>query len=215
MLSKRLTEVTKFIETNKVVYDVGSDHGLLPCFLVMKKIAKKAYASDNKIGPLNKAKANIKKYELEGKVIPILADGIEKIEEDVNIITICGMGYFTVKHILDGKDLSNYDKIVVQVNNHVPKLRKWISDNNYTIIDETIVKDDFFYEIVVFNSSKSRQLTDLEIEYGPINLKKRDKIFIEYLKDKKNKLNKINVSAKKPLYSEKIKQIDVIIKVEF
>lgn len=215
MLSKRLTEVANFIEENKVVYDVGSDHGLLPCFLVLYRNIKKAYASDNKKGPLDKAKENIKKYGLENKVIPVLCDGIDFTKKDIDIITICGMGFFTVKHILEGKDLSSYEKIVVQINNNVPKLRRWINDNNYSIIDEKIVHDDFYYEIVVFSSRKDRKLEDIEIEYGPINLKRREESFIDYLKDKRNKLNKINVSANKPLYSEKIKQLDAIIKGEF
>ena len=215
MLSKRLKEVSKFIDENKVVYDVGSDHGLLPCFLVLEKGVSKAYASDNKEGPLNKAKANIKKYHLEGKVIPVLCDGIDKIGKDVDIITICGMGFYTVKHILDNKDLKPYEKIIVQVNKNVKDLRKWIDDNDYSILDEEVVHDDFYYEIVVFNASKSKKLSKLEIEYGPINLKKRTKTFIEYLKDQRKKLNKINVSTNMPLYCEKIAQLDAIIKGDF
>ena len=51
MLSKRLREVAKFIDKGKVVYDVGSDHALLPCFLVQEKICDRVYACDNKQGP--------------------------------------------------------------------------------------------------------------------------------------------------------------------
>lgn len=215
MISKRLKEVAKFINQNKVVYDVGSDHGLLPCFLVLEKGILKAYASDNKKGPLEKAKKNIKKYHLEGKVIPVLCDGIEKIEEDVDVITICGMGFYTVKHILDNKDLTSYDSIIVQVNKNVNNLRNWISDNGYSIIDEEVIEDDFYYEIVVFNASKGKPLTDIEIEYGPINLIKRSKTFIDYLKDKRNKLNNVNVSTNMPIYKKKIEELDAIIKGEF
>ena len=70
MLSKRLLQIANLVSKDKVVYDVGSDHGLLPCFLVLNNICPKAYAVDNKIGPLNRTKEAISKYHLEDKVVP-------------------------------------------------------------------------------------------------------------------------------------------------
>lgn len=211
MLSKRLLKIADFIDDNKVVYDVGSDHALLPCFLILNNKCKKVYACDNKKGPLKKASLNIEKYGLEGKVIPVLANGIDDIENDVNIITISGMGFYTVKDILDNKDLSKYEKIIVQVNKDTKMLRKWISDNRYKIIDEAIVKDDFFYEIVVFNASKGPVLSSFEQEYGPINLMNKTDTFIEYLSQKRLKLASINEKAKKKEYEDKIKELFDII----
>ena len=211
MISDRLLKVAELIEKNKVVYDVGSDHALLPCFLVMNNISNKVYAVDNKEGPLNKAITNIKKYNLEGKVIPILSNGIDDIKDDVNIITITGMGFYTVKDILDNKDLSRYEKIIVQINKDLDKLRSWISDNHYTILDERIVLDDFFYEIIVFNAAPSSSLTDLEIKYGPINLKRKDKNFINLLKYKISKLETINSALNKPEYEKIIQEMSDII----
>ena len=211
MISDRLLKVAELIEKNKVVYDVGSDHALLPCFLVMNNISNKVYAVDNKEGPLNKAITNIKKYNLEGKVIPILSNGIDDIKDDVNIITITGMGFYTVKDILDKKDLNSYEKIIVQINKDVDKLRSWISDNHYTILDERIVLDDFFYEIIVFNATPSSSLTDLEIKYGPINLKRKDRNFINLLKYKISKLETINSALNKPEYEKIIQEMSDII----
>lgn len=211
MLSKRLEEVSKLVDLNKVVYDVGSDHGLLPCFLVKEGTCPKAYASDNKEGPLNKAKENIKRYHLEDKVIPVLCDGIDLIEDDVDIITICGMGYFTVEHILGDKDLSKYSKIIVQVNKDVPLLRKYINDHHYKILDERIVYDDFYYEIVVFTARESATYSDLEIEYGPILLKNKDELFIEYLNNRIKTLKKIYMSSNNHKTLQSIKEIEGIL----
>ena len=76
MLSNRLLEIAKLVDKNKVVYDIGSDHGLLPCFLVLNDICPKAYAVDNKVGPLNRTKEAIDRYKLDGRVVPILSDGL-------------------------------------------------------------------------------------------------------------------------------------------
>ena len=211
MLSKRLNAIKNLVDKDKVIYDVGTDHALLPCFLVKENIAKKVYAVDNKEGPLLKAKENINKFGLDGKVIPILSNGIDDIKNDVNIITICGMGYFTLIDILKDKDLSKYEKIIVQINKDTNLFRQYLSDNEYTIIDEEIVFDDFYYEIIVFNAKKDKKLNHLEIEYGPKNLEKRSEIFIDYLNDRKNKLIIVNESAHKQEYTKIIKEIDDII----
>ena len=187
MLSKRLLAIAKLVDKNKVVYDIGSDHGLLPCFLVLNKICLKAYAIDNKKGPLNRAKETINKYHLQGKVIPLLSDGLNGVKEDGEIIVIAGMGYYTLYDIFKDKDLSKYDKLIVQINKDVDKLRKYISAHNYTIIDEVIVKDDKYYQIIVFNSNYHDAYSKLEIDYGPILLNKKDACFKEYLMELLNK----------------------------
>ena len=56
MISDRLATIAYMIDKNKVVFDVGSDHGLLPCFLVESGICPKVYAGDIALGPLNNAK---------------------------------------------------------------------------------------------------------------------------------------------------------------
>ena len=211
MLSKRLLEISKLINEDKVVFDVGSDHALLPCFLVKEGIISKAYACDNKEGPLNKAIENIKKYHLEGKVIPVLSNGIDDIEDDVEIITICGMGYYTVKSILENKDLSKYNKIIVQVNKDADLLRKFINDKNFTIEDEIVVFDGFYYEVEVFSAKSHNKYGGLEIKYGPILLQKRDEVFIDYLKDKKKVLEEVYKKSNDPSKLETINEIEQIL----
>ena len=211
MLSKRLLEISKLINEDKVVFDVGSDHALLPCFLVKEGIISKAYACDNKEGPLNKAIENIKKYHLEGKVIPVLSNGIDDIEDDVNIITICGMGYYTVKSILENKDLSKYDKIIVQVNKDSDLLRQFINDKNFTIEDEIIIYDGFYYEVEVFNAKSHNRYDGLEIKYGPVLLQKRNKVFLDYLKQRKKTLEDVYQKSKDSSKLEDIKEIEQIL----
>lgn len=213
MLSNRLKEIAKLVDKNKVVYDIGSDHGLLPCFLVANGICQKAYAVDNKVGPLNHAKETIDKYGLEGKVIPLLSDGLNDVKQDGQIIVIAGMGYYTVMDIFNGKDLSKYEKIIVQVNKDVDKLRQFISNNNYTIIDEVIVKEDKFYQIVVFSTKHHEQYNDLQIAYGPILLEKKDNTLLEYLKDLKERYKHHNKDASVNELNKKINELDRVIDI--
>ncbi len=190
-ISKRLLKIIDFIEKDEVVFDVGSDHALLPSFLVYHNICFKTYAADNKEGPLLKAKETIDKYNLHDKVIPVLSDGLENIKDDVDVIVIAGMGQYTAQKILENKDLTKYKKIIVQVNRDMNLMRKFISDNNYTILNEAVVYEDYYYEILVFNTDYHQNYSDLEIKYGPFNLKNKNQVFLEYLKFNINKYEMI------------------------
>ena len=215
MLSKRLREISRLIEKDKVVFDVGSDHGLLPCFLVLEGISPKAYASDNKTGPLNRARETIRKYHLEDRVIPVLGDGIENIAEDVDVITICGMGFHTIKHILEGKDLSAYEQIIVQVNKDNDLLRKFIADNGYHIIDEKVIEDNFYYQVEIFEAKGHNSYGALEIRYGPVLLKRRDETFLEYLRYRRKALYDIYLRSRDTAKLDEISEIDMILNDEY
>lgn len=213
-ISKRLLAIAKYLNKNKIFYDCGSDHGLLPCFCVLNNYCQKAYAGDNKKGPLEKAKENIDYYNLKGKVIPILADGLECVEDDVEVIVISGVGFLTAKNILEKVGIKKFAYLIVQINKNSNLFRKYLAKKGYKIIDEDIVFDNFYYEIIVFNPNEYYEMNALEIEYGPINLKKRKKEFIDYLKFKQKEYNNIFQKNKDDKLIIKIDEIEKIIKNE-
>ena len=211
MISDRLAAIAYMIDKNKVVFDVGSDHGLLPCFLVESEISPKVYAGDIAEGPLSNAKENIEKRGLKDRVIPVLSDGLAKANDDVDVVVISGMGYHTIIHILDNSEIDRYQYFLIQSNTDVDLLRKYISDHGFTIEDERIVHEDFYYQIIKFSADLHEPYSELEIKYGPILLKKRDHIFLDYLRDKKNKLIEINERANKKEFLDTINEIDKIL----
>lgn len=211
MLSKRLFEIAEMIDKNKVVFDVGSDHALLPCFLVLNDICDKAYAGEIAEGPLNKSKETIHKYGLEDKVIPVFSDGLAHAGDDVDVVVIAGMGYHTIRHVLESCDVSRYQYFIVQSNSDVDLLRQYISEHNYTIEDERIVFDGFYYQIIRFSADLHEPYSDLEIKYGPVLLERRSETFIEYLKQYQQRLKDINEKAHKEEYLKTIKEIEEIL----
>ena len=40
-LSNRMTAITNFVPQNSIVADIGTDHGLIPMYLIDNKISKK------------------------------------------------------------------------------------------------------------------------------------------------------------------------------
>lgn len=195
MLSKRLSAIAQLVNNNSVVADIGSDHGLLPCFLLKEKIAKKAYAIDNKKGPLQASIENIKYYDLENKVEAVLADGLDDLENDVNSIVIAGMGFISIKNILESNvsKLNQLSQIIIQSNTETNLLRKWVMDNKYLICDEVIVKENYKdYFIIEFNPQKSKNYKINEYLVSEILLNKNDLLYIKYLSDRLEKLKIIS-----------------------
>ena len=214
MLSQRLAAIAKLVNKNSIVADIGSDHGLLPCFLLINKISKKAYAIDNKQGPLNAAIENIDKYSLNKSVFPVLADGLNNLKADVDSIVLAGMGFLTIKIILETnlEKLKQVNQIIIQSNTDVNLLRKWIMDKQYLINDETIVYDNNkYYFIFNINPQLSKEYGLDEWLFSDLLIQKNDEIYYEYLNYKYDKLKKISKFRKKQLQAE-IEIIESIIK---
>lgn len=203
MLSNRLKAVYDAIKDSDIVADIGTDHALLAIELVKANKVKKAYACDINEKPLENACKNIEAENLDSQIITVLTDGLNNIPEEIDTVVIAGMGYYTCEEILenDFERLYGFKRIVVQVNKDVELLRKWISDHHFTILDEEIVYEGMYYQVVSFNTDFHRTYSDLEIDLGPKLMERKDPLFIEYLEYLllKNK----EIFAKVPKYGPK------------
>ena len=193
MLSKRLEAVASLVEDNRSIIDIGCDHALLSIYIAKNKNPKKVIASDNKEGPLNGAKDNIKKYKVSDKVIVKLGDGVDPIEPDIDTIVIAGMGGLNTVGILKYKrDLYlNVDTIIISANTDVDFVRKEICKLGYYIDEELLIKDgNIVYPIIRFKKGK-RHYKKIEYLLGPILINKREKLFLDYLTKEKDTKEKI------------------------
>lgn len=167
-LSKRLESIINFVDNNAVVADIGCDHGLLAIELINRNIAKHVYACDVRRGPLQRAIENIQQYQLQKSITSCLQDGLNGLTNDVDTVVIAGMGFHTIKQIIE----QNFDfakklhKIIVQSNTKNDHLRQWIQNSNGRIIAEDLVFDDLYYEIVCFDFHSHDQMSDKEFLFG-------------------------------------------------
>jgi len=209
LLDKRLLAVANMVKPCNNAVDVGTDHGFIPIYLVSNNIVKHFIASDNKIGPLNKAKENIELCNLNDKIETVLSDGLDKITYPLDYVIIAGMGGHLISSILQ-KSNNKYPNLVLQANTHVEVLRETLVKLGYTIIDEEIVYESEKYYEVISASLKPSKLTDLEIKYGPINLKKKSPLFVKMYEDRidvlKNILNELKEYS--PAYNLKLNEIN-------
>ena len=185
-LSRRLKKITEYINDNDKIIDIGCDHALLDVYIYENFKNVNIIASDIHDGALKQAKKNIDKYNLESKIELRLGDGLDVVDaSEINTIIISGMGYYTIEEILSAREkLVNVDKIIIQSNTDIVKLRKSIIKLGYKIDAEGLVKDkDIIYTVIKFTKGKEHYSYD-EIYFGPKILQNKDELFYEYYNKK-------------------------------
>jgi len=145
MLPKRLLVCAEQIRHQAKVCDVGTDHALLPCYLVEEGIAKQVIASDVNEKPLAGAQKLVEKRGLSGKVTTRLSDGLKQIlSEEADDIVVAGMGGELIARILLdcswAKDAAK--RFVLQPMTQTPYLRQTLWENGFVIEEETAVSEN-------------------------------------------------------------------------
>ena len=198
--------------------DIGCDHALLSIYLVKERDFSKAIASDNKSGPLKKARENVKYYNVSDKVKLVKAEGLDSYTEGIDTVTISGMGGLTINKILDDnrKCLKNVDTLILSPNNYSLAVKRKMIKLGYHMDNEVLVKDNkIIYEILFFKKGR-KYYSYKKLFLGPILSLKNDSLTKEYyqsiLTTKKSLLkvlpksfrNKIVVTKKEIKYLEEM-----------
>lgn len=215
-LSARLACVASLVPAGARVADIGSDHAYLPAALVLDGKIDFAIAGEVVKGPYENAVHEIKDHQLEGKVIPRLADGLTAIEpaDKVDTITIAGMGGSLIASILekDKNKLTGIKRLVLQPNVGESQLREWLMNNHYQIMTEKIIEEDnHIYEIIVAEPSVVPfRYSKYELDFGPFLLENKGPIFKkkwrEYLQREAHVIDQMQKAQQPPV--KKINEIN-------
>ncbi len=222
MISPRLFMISRFITKCNYICDIGTDHSLLPVFLIKSNKANKVYATDINLKPLSQAKKNIKKYNLENYIEVIQSDGLMWMEKYPKLIldycVIAGIGAKNTINILIN-DSPRIQKYIICVNNNQHLIREWIKKKKYYIQDEQLVRDnDIIYNVILVNKYAGIKVkTKDDIMFGPYLRKHQNKLFkdfwiLEYARicDFLSKIPKNNLNYRKMV--KKVKKINKILK---
>jgi len=179
MISKRLKESAKYVKGFHYLADCGTDYGYLPIYAIKHGFVHKAIASDNKELPLKNAQRNIQEEHVD--VETILADGLPYLHPEIDVVSILGMGGRLIVDILEQANLNDVKRLVLSPNSDHITLRRFLQNHGFNIVEEEIVKDKSkFYQIIV-SEPGSMMLSDIELEFGPMIMKKNTEVFKEYI----------------------------------
>lgn len=181
---KRLDKIVSFVDENKIVADIGSDHGITAIKVYEEKAPKHVIATDISKPSLQKLvdKLKVNNYEIE----TIVTDGLKNLPSDIEQIIISGMGGHLITDIIEGNmELSrSSEKLILSPNNSKNYFRRWLHENSFEIItDEKVEDEEIIYDVIVATNSENIKPYDDDIhyEYGRSNIESKDELTIKQL----------------------------------
>lgn len=214
-LNARLNSIARFIPVGSLVADIGTDHALLPIYLIREGIAERVIASDLNKGPLEAAKINVANAGLSGKIQLRLGNGLEVVASgEVQVCVISGMGGPTIREIIkSGNEKAKIEQFVLQPMGGSSGLRVWLVDHGWQIKDEDLIKEDKrIYEIMYVVRGTEKTSDRTEISIGPRLLENNhpllSELLLQELQQNRNILTGLGQSSKSEAVLAKIQVIE-------
>lgn len=150
-MDKRLLTCVRLCK-GRIIADIGTDHGYLPCYMVTEGLCDKAYACDVAPMPLESARQHINSQGLSDKIQPVLSDGLKNVPSDgTTDVVIAGMGGELISAILSDCDWIKDPSVnlVLQPMTKWDVLRKWLYENGFEVTKELpCCEGKFTYSVI-------------------------------------------------------------------
>ena len=184
-ITNRLAAAAGFVRRGSRVCDVGTDHAYLPIFLCKAGIADRALATDINRGPCERAAENVRLHNCSDKIEVRQADGLDLAADfDPTDIIVCGMGGELIRDIILRSCLTKKSgvRLILQPMTKATALRKALYANGFTIVGESLAKDDRIYQIICaeYTGEKSA-ISDTQALLGPVNINNKGALFYEFV----------------------------------
>jgi tRNA (adenine22-N1)-methyltransferase len=182
-LPERLQAVADFVTTRSLV-DVGTDHGLLPRYLIDEKIVDRVIAIEKNSVPLENCRR-----ALRGRNADIrFGDGLAVYDRgECETLSLCGLGHRTIVSVLSKWRDRLPDQIVVQPNDSPESIRRWAFQNEYQLADERMVRGFWRYTILRLERTAVKdpiyagEIEDIQFRFGPRLLSRGCPILLDEL----------------------------------
>lgn len=192
--SPRLLGLCNMVPAGRSVADIGTDHGLLPLYLIEQQIVPFAVASDRIQPPIKTLARLVQELGLEEKISVRLGEGLSVLTPgEADTIVIAGMGGMTMLEILEQAPqvLAVAHCLVLQPQRDIPKVRQWLGDHGWQIAKEDLVWDEGrFYEIICAQPGEM-VLTPKEAQFGPVLLRQKPPLLLDYLQYQKEEAQRL------------------------
>ena len=217
-ISKRLQKIAEYTKEYNSLADIACDHGYLGIYAAINYDIKDILLTDINPMPLASAIKNTESKNLSSVIKCKLGNGLAPLDKDYEVITISGIGGILMTEILsDGLMRAKGSKrLVLCPNTDSYEVRKFLMENGFKIVDEAMVFEHKYYEIIVCEYKNDNiSYTELELKYGPFLLKNRPVEFINYYKEQlslfEKRITNIFEENAKIKLQNKIDEIKVIL----
>lgn len=197
-LSERLRLVADFVTEGNIVADIGTDHGYIPIWLVENGKVPKGIAMDIGKGPLERAREHIRLYGYDDRIETRLSDGLKELKEnEADSVVIAGMGGALIVSILENgtRVLDTVKELILSPHTEIHLVRHYLIENGYDIVREEMVYDMGKYYTVMkavhTEDESAKRLYDSDeynYIYGRLLLEDKSHVFMEFIKNERDKL---------------------------
>lgn len=141
-LSPRLRMIADQVPPGSRLVDVGSDHGLLPLYLLSRGQIPSAIATDLHAAPLERGRQAAAEQGRAAQISFRLCDGLAAVSpEEADVVAIAGLGGETIAAILHAAPWSREKLLLLQPMSRPEVLRPWLAAHGCVIRLEALVLD--------------------------------------------------------------------------
>jgi len=172
-LSKRLQAIAERVSSGARVADIGSDHALLPVYLVQSGKVPSAIAGELNTGPYQAACKQTAAAGLNKVISVRQGDGLNVLQPgEADTVTIAGMGGSLMASILEegrqGGMLEGVSELVLQPNVGEEDVRRWLVQWGWLLVDELILEEDgHIYEVLHAKRQTGEDIVALNAQLYP------------------------------------------------
>lgn len=159
-LGGRLQLCASVVRPGTALADIGTDHAYLPIWLAKQGLVTRAIVADVRLGPLQKAQVNIRRYRVQDIVSARLSDGLDEIfPTEADDIVIAGMGgEMIIQIIAAAKWLKNETKrLILQPMTSAEQLRLFLAEQGFVVLrEQAVVEDGRAYSVLLAEYSPEK-----------------------------------------------------------
>ncbi|MCL2236342.1 MAG: class I SAM-dependent methyltransferase [Defluviitaleaceae bacterium] len=197
-MSPRLLKIANMVRHSTLV-DIGTDHAHLPIYLAQGGRVCNVLATDIALEPLERGRQNAAYADVLHIVDFKQGAGLEGVTPlKYETCTISGMGGEMIAGILQNSPdvAKGFKQLVLSPQRSVPKLRRFLHDNGFSINNEEIVEDNGkFYNILDCSPNPQEPYDDAGYEFGQILLEGRHPLLGSLIRYDMKKYENINMDA--------------------
>lgn len=168
MLDERLSLAAQLYEPCALGADIGTDHALLPCYLLTHNICQEMILADVSPKALLHAEESVRRHHLEKRAHVRLADGLDALTKPCGCVSMMGMGGETIRTVLlSGADKLSGSVLVLSSHTEQPLVRRTLPEIGYHIVQEKLCQAaGRFYIFWRAEPGQAEGWTAEEVHYG-------------------------------------------------
>lgn len=188
-MTDRLNKIFSVIEKCSVFADIGCDHGYMTKAMLDSGKCERAICSDVSAKCLEKAENLLSDYISQGRVKSVVSDGFDNVGF-CDVALIAGMGGEEICTIIE-RAPTLPERLVLQPMKNADKVRLCAVKQGYRIEKDFIFKSAGKFYVLISLVKGRDSLTQDEVEFGRDNLKYPTAEFREFIKLRKDMIDKL------------------------